>query len=153
MAGVAGRLLQTLSAYQYQPRPEITASYETALEQSMEIFTPGGAAQVPVKDRIAVAEALGRGGDPRLAPDRSNFLAVPGLKGVRLGKYPVTVEEYQRFVESRGYEESKYWEPAGWALRMEQGWEAPGRWEQQLETPNRPVTQVSWHEASPTVDG
>jgi hypothetical protein len=80
-------------ACQYQPRPEITAAYEAALERSMVIFTPEGAARVPVKDRIAVAEGLGRGGDPRLAPDQDNFLAVPGLAGVRLGKYPVTVED------------------------------------------------------------
>lgn len=147
VAGIAGRLLQTLSAYQYQPRPEITAAYEAALEHSMAIFTPEGAARVPVKDRIAVAEALGRGGDPRLAPNQDNFLAVPGLAGVRLGKYPVTIEEYQRFVESRGYEESKYWGPAGWELRMKESWEAPGSWMEQLETPNRPVTRISWYEA------
>ena len=147
VAGIAGRLLQTLSAYQYQPRPEITAAYEAALERSMAIFTPEGAARVPVKDRIAVAEALGRGGDPRLAPDQDNFLAVPGLEGVRLGKYPVTVEEYQRFVESRGYEEAKFWELAGWDWRVKKGWDVPGRWEEQLETPNRPVTGVSWYEA------
>jgi calcineurin-like phosphoesterase family protein len=147
VAGVAGRLLQTLTAYQYQPRPEITAAYEAALERSMAIFTLEGAARVPVRDRIAVAEALGRGGDPRLAPDRNNFLEVHGLAGVWLGKYPVTVEEYQRFVESRGYEESKFWGPTGWELRMEEGWETPGGWEEQLETPNRPVTKVSWYEA------
>jgi len=147
VAGIVGRLLQTLSAYQYRPRPEITVTYEAALDRSMAIFMLEGAALVPVKDRIAVAEALGRGGDPRLAPDQDNFLAVSRLKGVRLGKYPVTVEEYQRFVESRGYEETKFWEPAGWALRVREGWEAPGRWEERLETPNRPVTEVSWYEA------
>jgi len=147
VAGSAGRLLQTLSAYQYQPRPEITVAYEAALERSIAVFTPEGAARVPVKDRVAVAEALGRGGDPRLAPDQDNFLAVPGLEGVRLGKYPVTVEEYQRFVESRGYEEAQFWEPAGWDLRLKQGWGAPGGWEGQLERPNRPVTSVSWYEA------
>jgi calcineurin-like phosphoesterase family protein len=147
VAGVAGRLLQTLSAYQYQPRPEITSAYEAALERAMAIFTREGAARVPVKGRIVAAEALGRGGDPRLAPDRDNFLAVPALAGVRIGKYPVTVEEYQRFVESRGYEEPKHWDTAGWALRVEGRWEAPGGWDEQLETPNRPVVQVSWHEA------
>lgn len=148
VAGIAGRLLQTLTAYQYQPRPEITRAHETALERSQAIFTPEGAARVPVKDRIAVAEALGRGGDPRLASHQNNFLPVPGLPGVQLGRYPVTVEEYQRFVESRGYEESKHWDPAGWELRVKDGWEAPGSWEEQLDFPNRPVTEVSWYEAT-----
>jgi formylglycine-generating enzyme required for sulfatase activity len=145
VAGIVGRLLQTLVADQYRPRPETEEAYETALRKSLEIFTPGGAAQVPIEVRIAAAEALGRGGDPRLAQD--NLLEVPGLGGVRLGKYPVTVEEYQRFVESRGYEEAKYWDRDGWTLREKEGWSAPGSWDGQLETPNRPVTEVSWHEA------
>jgi formylglycine-generating enzyme required for sulfatase activity len=111
------------------------------------IFDHKGAAQVPVKTRIAVAEALGRGGDLRLAEGRDNFLPIPGLP-IRLGKYLVTVEEYQRFVDSRGYEAPKYWDSgAGWALKEKETWEAPGSWDEQLETPNRPVTEVSWYEA------
>lgn len=147
VAGIVGRLLQTLVADQYRPRPEMEEAYETALRKSLEIFTPGGASQVSVKVRIAAAEALGRGGDPRIAPERDNLLEVPGLGGVRLGKYPVTAEEYQRFVESRGYEEAKYWDRDGWAVRKREGWTAPGKWDEQLEIPNRPVTAVSWHEA------
>jgi len=147
IAGIAGRLLQSLSAYQYRPRPEISRAYEDLLDQSMAIFRPEGAARVPVKARIAAAEALGQGGDPRLAPDQDNFLEVPGLGGLRLGRYPVTVEEYQRFVESRGYEEPRFWDADGWGLREKEDWEAPGSWEEQLETPNRPVTEVSWYEA------
>lgn len=148
-AGIAGRLLQTLSAYQYRPRPEVAQAYEEVLGRSLAIFRPEGAARVPVKDRIAAAEALGRGGDPRLAPERAeeNFIKVPRLGGLRLGKYPVTVEEYQRFVESRGYEEPRFWDAESWARREKAEWEGPGSWEAQLETPNRPVTWVSWYEA------
>jgi hypothetical protein len=148
VTGIVGRLLQTLVVEQYQPPPEVKEAYEKGLERSLDLFTRTGASQVPVEVRIAAAEALGRGGDPRLAPERDNFLAVPGLPGVRLGKYPVTVEEYQRFVESRGYEERRYWGAEGWVLREKEGWAAPGGWEEQLETPNRPVTGVSWHEAA-----
>lgn len=147
VAGIVGRLLQTLVADQYRPRPETEEAYETALRKSLEIFTPAGAAQVSVEVRIAAAEALGRGGDPRIAPERDNLLEVPGLGGVRLSKYPVTVEEYQRFVESRGYEEPKYWDRDGWALREENGWSEPLSWDGQLDTPNRPVTGISWYEA------
>jgi hypothetical protein len=148
VAGITGRLLQTLTAYQYQPHPEMTHAYEAALSRSRAIFTLEGAAQVPVKDRIAAAEALGRGGDHRVAAHRENFLPVPGLERVRLGKYPVTIEEFQRFVESRGYEERRYWNPAGWDLRKKRGWETPGDWEEQLEYPNRPIIKVSWYEAA-----
>jgi hypothetical protein len=148
VAGVVGRLLQTLVADQYQPRPEITEGYEDVLKKSLGVFTLEGAAGVPVKVRIAAAEALGRGGDPRIAAERDNFLAVPGLNGVRLGKYPVTVGEYQRFVESRGYEEEKHWDGEGWSHHEVGNWTAPGNWGRQLETPNCPVTEVSWFEAS-----
>jgi formylglycine-generating enzyme required for sulfatase activity len=78
-----------------------------------------------------------------LAADRDNFLEIPGLVGLRLGKYPVTVEEYKRFVDDRGYDEERYWqEVAGRALKADGGWEAPGNWDEQ-----RPVTEVSWYEA------
>ncbi len=147
IAGIVGRLLQPLSVYQYRPREEIAAAYEAALERSMAIFTVEGAGKVPVKDRIAAAEALGRGGDPRLAAERDNFIEVPECGGLRLGKYPVTVEEYQRFVEFRGYEEETYWDADGWALRSKEGWEQPEYWDRQLATPNRPVIGVSWYEA------
>lgn len=148
VAGIVGRLLETLVVEQYEPRPEIRRIYEQALERSLGIFTAAGAAEVPVEVRIAAAEALGRGGDPRLAPERNNFLPLPELSGVLLGKYAVTVEEYQRFVESRGYEERKHWDGAGWEQREKEGWAEPADWGAQLETPNRPVTGVSWSEAS-----
>ncbi|MCP4664575.1 MAG: SUMF1/EgtB/PvdO family nonheme iron enzyme [bacterium] len=148
IAGIVGRLLQPLTVYHYRPRAEIAAAYEAALERSMAIFTVEGAGEVPVKDRIAVAEALGQGGDPRLAAERDNFIEVPGCDGLQLGKYPVTVEEYQRFVEHRGYEEEeKYWGAEGWSLRSKERWEQPGDWDDQLTTPNRPVVGVSWYEA------
>jgi len=78
IAGIVGRLLQPLAVYQYRPRPEIAMAHREALERSMAIFTSEGAAKVPVGDRIAAAEALGRGGDPRLAAERDNFIEVPG---------------------------------------------------------------------------
>jgi len=146
VAGILGRLLQPLRVVQYKAPPELSAAYRTSLDRALELFTLEGAAKVPVKVRMAAAEALGQGGDPRLSPDVDNFLPVPGLS-VRLCKYPVTVEEYQRFVESRGYEEPAPWSVEGWEQREQGGWEAPGRWEEQLEHPNRPVVEVSWWEA------
>ncbi|MCP3963403.1 MAG: SUMF1/EgtB/PvdO family nonheme iron enzyme [bacterium] len=145
VAGIVGRLLEPLSGYHYRPRPEIATSYGEALERSLAIFTTEGASKVPVTDRIAAAEALGRGGDPRLRHD--NFIEVPGLGGCRLGKYPLTVEEYQQFVEHLGYEGRRHWSDEGWSQKKKKGWEQPGNWEEQLAHPNRPVTEVSWYEA------
>ncbi len=147
VAAVVARLLEPLAAVGYEPRPELAEVHAQALERSMAVFTAEGAAEVPVADRIAVAEALGKGGDPRFASGREHFIEVPRCDGWRLGKYPVTVEEYQRFVDHRGYEEANHWSTEGWALRDKKGWETPGSWEQQLQTPNRPVVEVSWYEA------
>lgn len=145
MVGVVGRLLQPLQVCGYRPAPELQAAYDTARHRTMAIFEPEGAVQVPIGERIAAAEALGRCGDPRLRPEVGNFRAVPDT-AVLLGKYPVTVEEYQRFVDARGYEDERWWED-GWAVKEKEGWENPGSWEGQLATPNRPVVEVSWWEA------
>ena len=147
VAAILGRLMRTVRVLKYKPSAEISAAYEQALQKSMAIFELAGAAQVPVKTRIAVAEALGKGGDPRLAPGVDHWLPVPGLEDFRLGKYPVTVEEYQRFVEGRGYEEAQHWSVEGWELKEKESWSAPESWVEQLEHPNRPVTGVSWWEA------
>ncbi|MBF0143842.1 MAG: SUMF1/EgtB/PvdO family nonheme iron enzyme [Magnetococcales bacterium] len=151
VAGILGRLLQPMSAYQYRPPVEIEENYRAMLERVMPIFTRAGAAQVPVGTRIAAAEALGRGGDPRLA--RENFakpeylIEVPETGGWKLRKFLVTVMEYQEFVERGGYQEPKWWDGEGWKQRSERGWESPGDWDAQTQHPNRPVTGVSWYEA------
>jgi len=146
VAGIVSRLLQPLSVYQYRPRPEIADAYRNALERSLAIFTVEGATEVPVKIRIAAAEILGRAGDPRLAEGHDHFIEVSGCGGLHLAKYPVTVEEYQRFVEQRGCEEERFWGAAGWSAKSQGGWEAAEDWQEQLGTPNRPVVAVSWWE-------
>ncbi len=149
VAGFLSRLLRPVDVLEYKPSAEVSTAYDQTLARSMAIFERESAGTVPVKLRIDVAEALGRAGDPRLAggTDEQRLLAVPGLGGLRLGKFPVTVEEYQRFVEARGYEESEHWAPVGWQLKEDKDWLAPDAWSEQLEHPSRPVTEVSWYEA------
>ncbi len=146
LAALLSRLLLPLGVYEYVAPPEVQSTLKMALDRSMAIFTIEGAKQVPIETRIEVADALGRAGDPRFASGVDNFLPVPGT-GIKLGKYPVTVEEYKAFVDARGYEEFKWWSAEGWAARSKNEWVAPGEWEQQLQHPNRPVVMVSWFEA------
>ena len=85
-----------------------------------------------------------------------------------LARYPVTAAQFQPFVEGGGYTNERWWTKRGWAWR--QGtWDsqpdsasvrdwlkrrtpdlrhAPMWWDEQLRTPNRPVTYISWFEAS-----
>ena len=144
IAGITGRLLQPLTVYDYKPEPVIRERNEAALEKSLAIFQPEGAKQVAIKTRIEAAEALGRGGDPRIARGKKNLIDVPGTE-IKLGKYLVTVEEFQQFVEHPGYEVQDFWDDDGWKSIADEV--APGDWDTQLQTPNRPVVKISWYEA------
>ena len=149
IAGGLGAVLQTMAGFEYQPEPDVAETYEAALRKSMALFSVEGAARVSWQDRIAAAEALGRAGDPRLAPENfdDSFIALPEVPGVRLSKYPVTVEEYQRFVDDDGYESDEWWSDEGKSWRTENEVEVPYEWFRQLETPNRPIVYVCLHEA------
>ena len=143
--GVLGRILRILEVYGYYPPPRL--GWQEARDNAMAIFSIEGAARVAVEQRIAAAEALGQAGDPRIDPYNPEMLSIPGMSGVLLGKYPVTVMEFMRFVDNKGYEESRFWEE-GWEVREEKGWNEPEYWEEQMEHPNRPVTGISWFEAT-----
>lgn len=70
------------------------------------------------------------------------------LPAYRIGKYPVTVSQYQRFVADGGYQEKAYWTEAGWHTKEEAGWTEPRYWHDPRATaPNQPVVGVSWYEA------
>lgn len=174
--GLLGRVLRDVRPFGGDPAAG--TGYEAALAETLALFTPGGP-EVEEKLRVEVGEALGQAGDPRLAADnrvplpggvflmgaqKSDSLA-PGfdkeaygdespvhrvtVSPFTIGRYPVTVAEFRRFVEAgeRGYLDPRPWAPEGWAWRENEGFEAPGSWEQQLAHPNRPVVEVSWFEA------
>lgn len=148
-AGVMGRILEPTKVYGYKPDEKIQKQYQTVLKQAMAIFTLEGAAKVPIKNRLPAAEALGQGGDPRFVEDRwrDNFIKVKD-NPIALGKYLVTVQEYQRFIDHGGYDNPDYWqEDRVWTFRQANEWRELGDWVNQLDHPNRPVVGVSWYEA------
>jgi formylglycine-generating enzyme required for sulfatase activity len=59
-----------------------------------------------------------------------------------IGKYPVAVGEYRRFIDDGGYEAERYWAAGGFGR-----WQEPDEWEDQVEHLTRPVVGVSWCEA------
>ncbi|MDS4042756.1 MAG: SUMF1/EgtB/PvdO family nonheme iron enzyme [Candidatus Competibacter sp.] len=84
-----------------------------------------------------------------------------------MARYPVTVAQYQCFVEASGYENPDWWTATGWSWRQGQ-WDSqvegeglrnwlkqrpvelramPFWWDDQRLHPNRPVVGVSWFEA------
>lgn len=83
----------------------------------------------------------GRNYDPEASDDEAPVHHVK-VEGFYLQKYPVTVEEYGRFVEAGGYIEKRWWAAGGWGNLQE-----PEQWLKQQKFPNRPVTGVNWYEA------
>jgi formylglycine-generating enzyme required for sulfatase activity/energy-coupling factor transporter ATP-binding protein EcfA2 len=158
--GLAMAVFQDLRPYSFVPASRL--GLEAIGDQVMQIFEPEGM-KVPLKVRVEAAGALGQAGDPRL--QRENWVEIePGLS---FGTYPVTVQEYARFVDAGGYDPERFggewiaeWqdsveemlstEPykgADW-LQGDRERRLPGDWKQQLESPSRPVVNVSWYEAA-----
>ena len=127
-AGLLGGIQRDLAPLKYQVRD---FRYAPLMEAVLGIFDAEKAAGTPLEVRLEAADALGQAGDPRLRipGDKDYWVRVEGFE---IGKYPVTVWEYARFVEDGGKE--------------------PERWDKQLAWQNSPVTRVSWHDAKAYCD-
>ena len=65
-----------------------------------------------------------------------------------LAAYPVTVAQFEPFVEQGGYREKRYWSEDGWRWRAEENQSEPWLWNDPVWTlPNQPVVGVCWYEA------
>lgn len=65
------------------------------------------------------------------------------LNAFRIGHYPVTVEEYGRFLKDEGYGNQQWWKGGGFGQRTK-----PGDWEEQMRHRSRPLVRVTWYEAA-----
>jgi hypothetical protein len=124
---------------------------------------------LPSVDRTAAGAALGRLGDPRAGvglrqdgvPDilwvRLDGKRIPSRSQVSLpnqittpyaiSRYPVTVSQYQAFIDAGGYARLDYWTQAGWAWRQAAGVTSPQTYTHIFQTSNHPQVGVSWYEA------
>lgn len=97
--GLAASMLADLRAVKYSLGQPAVRDYEALRVEVMRIFEPDGAPDLPIKTRAAIADALGQAGDPRLRlPDDPDYWGK--LKGLTVGRFPVTVFEYARFVDA-----------------------------------------------------
>lgn len=128
--------------------PEVAARVNAAI---LELFAAGAGT---AGDRMALGEALGRLGDPRLTrPADASYWTSIEVDGAMLqvGRFPVTCFEYQRFVAEGGYQEDPWWSEGG--LKWRQGgsdlWPALALDPevQGMVIPNQPVVGVTWFEA------
>ncbi len=126
--GLLGAMLRDLQPLGYAPPDPRYAEVKNAV---LGIFEASKAAAIPLQTRLAAAEALGQAGDPRLRlPSDPDYWVK--VEGFEIGKYPVTVQEYARFVDDGGPK--------------------PERWDGQLPRANCPVVGVTWFEAKAYCD-
>ena len=64
-----------------------------------------------------------------------------------ISRYPVTVAQYQAFVDAGGYGEKRFWTDAGWQWKQSQKRTKPDDYDPVFQTPNHPRVGVSWFEA------
>jgi formylglycine-generating enzyme required for sulfatase activity len=67
------------------------------------------------------------------------------LSEFKIGKYPVTNAEYERFLAADGYKNKSYWTEAGWQ-EICQKQDKPRLWQDdRFNKPNQPVIGLSWY--------
>jgi formylglycine-generating enzyme required for sulfatase activity len=167
-AALLGVMMRDLSRMGYQPK---TRGYEGTIRAAMRIFD-AAAEPIDLKTRIDAADALGQMGDPRLEEDNwveipagtfymgaqrgnkkgrncdpeawNDESPVHGvtLRGFRIGRFSVTVQEFGAFLADGGYSARQHWVKGYGKFKKPRGWE------RQKQYPNRPVVGVSWFEAA-----
>ena len=158
-AGLLGQMLLDLAPLKYEPADP---QYRSTLDAVLGVFEPERARAIDFRVRLEAAGALVQAGDPRLGREQ-NWVTIDSgefemgstdhkseqpvhrvhVDAFQIGRYPVTVEEYRRFIEDGGYENQKWWVAGGFGQ-----FQAPGSWDDQLQHRNRPVVRVSWFEAA-----
>jgi formylglycine-generating enzyme required for sulfatase activity len=134
----------------------------------------------PPKDRAVAGQALALAGDPRFRadafylPDEDllGFVEIPtgpfligedneqhelSLSDYYIARYPVTVAQFDAFVQAGGYGVAQYWPDAEAAGFWSRG-QFQGRYDEELrdrpvaygdpfDLPNHPIVGVTWYEA------
>jgi formylglycine-generating enzyme required for sulfatase activity len=125
---------------------------------------------LPVSERAKAGIILGRLGDERPGVGLKNGLPDVGWIKIEPGqfkmgqgeekhdckvitqlfaisRYPVTVAQYQAFVDGGGYSENRFWTKAGWKWKQAEKIAGPKDYDLVFQTPNHPRVGVSWFEA------
>jgi formylglycine-generating enzyme required for sulfatase activity len=150
-AGVLGKMLADVAPFEYRLSGPAAKQYAELRDAVGAIFKKGQARDIGLKTRVAAAEALDqasqerlyttgdakywkeiRGGRYTIGGDKGAYQSLPKksvtVGGFRIGRFPVTVWEYGKYLE-------------------EPGAAAPHDWEEQSRHPGRPVVSVTWYQA------
>ena len=129
----------------------LISSQEDAVRVAVQILSSN---QGTPQDRLKLAVALSRAGDPRISnPAESSYWKEVnlGYAKVLVGRFPVTMKEWKEFIDGPLYGNDSFWSPEGLLWRDK---ERPS-WQDLAQSPavvalvvdNHPVVGVSWFEA------
>ncbi len=149
-AGVLGNMLADVLPAKCALSGPAERQFGRLRDAVMAIFQKGGTKGIGLKTRVAAAEALDQASQSRLRTpgdpdywvkvragaftigDPKVFQSLPEksvtVPTFRIGRFPVTVWEYGKFLDETNSEK-------------------PHRWDEQEGHPSRPVVYVSWHDA------
>jgi len=109
-----------------------------------------------IKKNIANAKSIGYI-DPRIhlkdpLDGMVNIDSRNGIDSFKIGRYPITNMEYNKFINAGGYQDIRFWEPFTFAFKLfqknEEAYSCPQFWRNRhLNKPNYPVVGVSLFEA------
>ncbi len=106
------------------------------------------------KERLQLGEILGALGDPRirLPSDSEYWVTVPSDHAdIRIGRYPVTNQEFRAWVDGGGYEDQAAWSERGlaWLAKCDDPWRvrASADGSEPFVVANQPVVGVTFWEA------
>ena len=172
-AGLLGSIVRDLAALDYQindrryaklldavlgifdPRRSAGISIDVRIEAAEALGQAGDPRLDPKNPRRWVKIPAGKFwmGAQKEKPDGPNFdveaFSAEGpvrevhLDTYAIAPYPVTVAEFQTFLDDDGYLNAKWWADGGFGK-----FDMPEDWDDQVEYPNRPVVGVSWFEAA-----
>jgi formylglycine-generating enzyme required for sulfatase activity len=155
---------RALSEFQDTNRSEGVVDFTR--DRLYSLIEPG----IDLEVRFEAGEIIGKLGDLRIRSD--NMVKVEAGEFIRgtdwekayndekpprkiyldvfeIGKYPVTNEEYRKFVETDGYKNKDYWTEEGWKWKEKKKIIEPAYWhDRRWNGANFPVVGVSWYEAS-----
>jgi formylglycine-generating enzyme required for sulfatase activity len=158
------QFLGTRALCDFHPMKRDEAVVSITRDQSVRLMKSDAA----LENRFQAGEFLGNLGDTRIGVD--NMTLVPAGEFIRgsnemsdgekpehrievddfmIGIYPVTNQEFKRFVGDKGYHREESWTPEGWQWRQKSNITEPGYWyDRKWNGSNFPVVGVGWYEAA-----
>lgn len=84
----------------------------------------------------------------RMAEENEKPQHTVSIPAYYMAKFPVRRREFERFIQSGGYQERSFWTNKGWEEKEKEQWQEPSQWNSEhFNQPEQPVVGICWNEA------